>query len=291
VVTSARGRVSDAVRAAFACAAARLDDNEPAIRAARDPEAVHQARVATRRLRSDLRTLHDFLDPDWAQHLRAELRWLGAELGGVRDIEVLGERLTGHANLLPESDADAARAVIRRLDSDEAVARTDLLLALRSARYAQLQGALHDAATKPRLAPAARRSARKALPDAVRPTWRRLRRAVKELPKAPSDAALHEVRIRAKRCRYACELASPAVGHRARDLADAVTQLQDVLGAHQDAVVARAWLAKAALECDAAEAYALGMLAEIERARALDARAAFPKAWRAARRPALRSWL
>jgi CHAD domain-containing protein len=291
VAASARGKVSDAIRAAFASAVARLDDNEPAIRAARDPEAVHQARVATRRLRSDLRTLHGYVDSDWAQHLRAELRWLGTELGGVRDIEVLGERFTRHADLLPESDADAARAAIRRLDADEAVARTDLLLALRSARYTQLQGALHDAATNPRLAPAAHRSARKALPDAVRPTWRRLRRAVKELPSVPSDAALHEVRIRAKRCRYACELASPAVGRRARDLADAVTNVQDVLGAHHDAVVARAWLAKAALECNPAEAYALGMLAEIERARALEARAAFRNAWRAARRPALRSWL
>jgi CHAD domain-containing protein len=291
VAKSARADASDVIRAAFSSSVARLDANEPAIRAARDPEAVHQARVATRRLRSDLRTLRGFVDTDWAQQLRAELRWLGAELGAVRDIEVLGERLSSHTERLPESDADAALAAIRRLDADEAVARTDLLLALRSPRYAQLHRALLDAATSPPITPAAQRRASKALPDAVRPTWRRLRRAVKDLTTAPSDAALHEVRIRAKRCRYACELASPVIGNRARDLADAVARVQDVLGEHQDAVVARAWLAKAAPECTASEAYALGMLAEIERELAAQARAAFPAAWRETRRPALRSWL
>ena len=288
---TARVSVSDVVRIAFSESTARLEANEPAIRAARDPEAVHQARVATRRLRSDLRTLRRFIDPEWAQHFRAELRWLGAELGAVRDIEVLSERFTVHAELLTAADGRAAREAIRRLDTDEAVARNDLLLALRSARYTQLDRALHDAATDPKLTPAAHRRARNALPDTVRPTWRKLLHAVNELPSAPPDAALHGVRIRAKRCRYACELASPVIGHRAQELADAVARVQDVLGEHQDAVVARAWLAKAAPECSPPEAYALGMLAEIERVLALEARGAFPKVWRAARRPALRSWL
>ena len=48
-----------------------------------DPESVHQARVATRRLRSDLRTFEPFLDERFAAELRGELRWLGAELGAV----------------------------------------------------------------------------------------------------------------------------------------------------------------------------------------------------------------
>ena len=121
--------------------------------------------------------------------------------------------------------------------------------------------------------------------------WRKLRRSVDKLGPTPPDAALHAVRIRAKRCRYGCELAAPYVGRPARDLAIAVEQVQNVLGAHQDAVVAREWLTKAAHECGPAEAYALGMLAEIERETAAQARAEFPAAWRAARRPKLRSWL
>ena len=58
--------VADVVRMAVASAVARLDTNEPALWTERDPEAVHQARIATRRLRSDLGTLRDFVDSEWA---------------------------------------------------------------------------------------------------------------------------------------------------------------------------------------------------------------------------------
>jgi CHAD domain-containing protein len=288
---SAHPSVADIVRRSLASAVSRLDANEPSLWSERDPEAVHQARVATRRLRSDLGTLRDFVDAGWALHLRAELRWLGAELGAVRDVEVLRARLTLHASLLPDADSDAARAAIRRLDAEATAARADLLVALRTPRYAQLHRALHDAAASPRLTAAAVAPAAKALPAAVRPTWRRLRRAVDDLATVPSDAALHDVRIRAKRCRYAAELAGLVMGRRARELAAAVTRIQDVLGEHQDAVVADNWLAKTAPECSPSEAYALGMLAEIERGLAVRARAGLASAWDAARPRRLRAWM
>jgi CHAD domain-containing protein len=291
VAKSAHLRVGEVVRTALANSVMRLDANEPSLWSERDPEAVHQARVATRRLRSDLRMLHDFVDARWALSLRAELRWLGAELGAVRDLEVLRGRLTLHAALLPDAEADAARTGIRRLDTNIATARAELLVALRSARYAQVHRALHDAAIDPPLTAAADALAIEALPAAVRPTWRRLRRTVDDLAVVPSDAALHEVRIRAKRLRYAAELAAPVVGRPARDLAAAAARVQDVLGEHQDSVVADAWLAKTAPECSPAAAYALGMLAEIERGLALRARSALPAAWRAARARSLRAWL
>jgi CHAD domain-containing protein len=291
VAKTDRARVSDVLGTALSAAVARFDANEPALWTEREPEALHQARVATRRVRSDLRTLHEFVDARWAQRLRGELRWLGAELGAVRDIEVLRERLSLHAGLLPDTEAHAARVALRRLDADHVGARTDLLRALRTARYAELHRALHDAVASPRLTPAADRPATEALPEAVRPTWRRLRRAVRALGPVPSDAALHEVRIRAKRCRYAADLASPVIGRPARDLAAAITRVQDVLGEHQDAVVADRWLGKAAPECSSSEAYALGMLAEIERGLAVKARSALASAWDATRVRSLRSWM
>jgi CHAD domain-containing protein len=284
-------RIADVVRDAVSTAVSRLDTHEPALWTERDPEAVHQARVATRRLRSDLKTLGDFVDEEWARQLRGELRWLGGELGQVRDIEVLRERLTNHAGLLPDADADGARSAIRRLDADHATARTELLRSLRQPRYAQLHRALHDALSAPRLAPAAQLRANDALPGAVRPAWRKLRRAADALGSVPSDAALHQVRIRAKRARYAAELATPVFGGPARRFAEQMAHVQDVLGEHQDAVVADRWLAKTAPECTPAEAYALGMLAEIERGLAVRARAAFTPAWETARARSLRGWL
>jgi CHAD domain-containing protein len=219
------------------------------------------------------------------------LRWLGAELGSVRDVEVLHARLTLHAALLPDSDAEAARAAMGRLDRDAASARADLLVALRTPRYAQLHRALHEAVINPRITPSARVRAADALPDAVRPTWKRLRKAVRNLGAVPSDAALHEVRIRAKRCRYAAELAEPVIGKPAREFAAAVTRVQDVLGEHQDAVIADAWLTKTAPECSPPEAYALDMLAEIERDLSVRARGALAGVWEMARDPHLRRWL
>jgi CHAD domain-containing protein len=291
VTKPARLRVADVIRTAIASSVARLDANEPALWSERDPEAVHQARIATRRLRSDLGTMRDFVEARWALHLRAELRWFGSELGAVRDIEVLRARLSLHAGLLPDMEADAARNAIRRLEADHTVTRTDLLRALRHSRYAQLHRSLHEAVVAPRVTPAAGMRAIDALPGAVRPAWRRLRHAVNALPTIPSDAALHEVRIRAKRVRYASELAAPVIGRPARELAVALTRVQDVLGEHQDAVVADAWLAKAAPECSPSEAYALGMLAELERAMAVRARASLAGAWESARVRDLRAWM
>jgi CHAD domain-containing protein len=269
--------MADVVQGAISTSVARLDAHEPALWTERDPEALHQARVATRRLRSDLGTLGDFVDESWALHLRAELRWFGAELGQVRDVEVLRERLRRHAGLLPDADGDAARSA--------------LLRTLRQPRYAQLHRALHEAVAVPRLTPAADRRAGDALPGAVRPVWRKLRRSVDALGPVPSDASLHQVRIRAKHCRYSAEVAIPVLGRPARDFAVALTRVQDVLGEHQDAVVADVWLAKAAPECTPPEAYALGMLAEIERGLAVRARAAFAPAWETARARPLRAWL
>ena len=87
----------------------RLVAHEADLRVGDDPESVHQARVATRRLRSDLRTFEPFVDAQWAADLRAELRWLGSELGAVRDLEVQRDRLRAHAG-----SASRARGRTRR---------------------------------------------------------------------------------------------------------------------------------------------------------------------------------
>ena len=83
-------------RGSIARSAERMIRFDAGVRLGEDPEAVHQARVATRRLRSDLRT---FRQPARSRSgppiCATELGWLGAELGKVRDLDVLGERLRG----------------------------------------------------------------------------------------------------------------------------------------------------------------------------------------------------
>ncbi len=102
---------------------------------------------------------------------------------------------------------------------------------------------------------------------------------------------MHAVRVRAKQCRYAAEACGPAFAKRARRLARATARVQDVLGEHHDAVVAIEWLAKTAHECSPAEAYAVGMLAQVERQAAAASRAEFPAVWARADTERVRGWL
>ncbi|HEX9343841.1 MAG TPA: CHAD domain-containing protein, partial [Actinomycetota bacterium] len=85
--------MAELLRQDLANAARRLFDNEAGVRLGDDPEAVHQARVGIRRLRSTLRTFRSVLDREWSGALRAELAWIADLLGAVRDADVLLERL------------------------------------------------------------------------------------------------------------------------------------------------------------------------------------------------------
>jgi len=282
--------VADVVRDAVAGSVRRLLEHEQGARSGGDDEDVHQARVAVRRMRSDLRTFGAFVDRDWAAGLRAELRWLGGELGAVRDADVLYARLGAHTDRLPEPERELAARVVQRLVADRDDAHARLVTAFGSARYSELRARLEEAARRPRFTPRATELAREALPAVVRRPWRRLRGAVAELGPVPTDEQLHAVRIRAKRARYAAEAVVPVLGRRALRYAKSLAALQDVLGEHQDAVVAARWLGETAPQCPPEEAFAAGMLAEVEAESARAARAAFPAAWAEVRDRRPTSW-
>jgi len=291
-VVSEPATVAAVIRYACSDAVAKLIANDPVVRIGDDIEGVHQARVATRRLRSHLRTFHALLEPEWAEALREELGWLGDELGAVRDADVLLERLRGRVAALDEADRAPAQRILDRISADQAAARAILLDGLRSRRYLELLDRLVDAAHRPRVALRASDDDDDVLRALVRKPWRQLRNAVRALPDPAPDPALHAVRIRAKRARYAAEVMEPAFGRPARDFAKALTRVQDVLGEHQDAVVAGTWLRATALSLgDPAAVYAAGELGAAERAAADASRAAWPEAWRAASRRSLRRWL
>src|ERR1700674_4641945 len=108
MVVEAESPARDVIRSVIAQSVAALLYHDPLVRTSRDPEAVHQARVATRRLRSHLRTFGPLLDQEWTDPLRSELGWLALSLGAVRDQEVLLERLRERAKTLPPSDLRSA---------------------------------------------------------------------------------------------------------------------------------------------------------------------------------------
>ena len=278
-----------AARRAIGASVVRLLRHDAGVRLGLDPEDIHQARVATRRLRSDLRTFGSLLDPEWSEPLRDELGWIAALLGDVRDPEVMIERISGELE-----DVDERRRgmpLLRLLSADREKGRVALLEAFRSDRYVDLLNRLVDAAHTPRLSALADAPAAAALPPLARRSWERLETKVRSLGRRPADGELHEVRILAKRARYAAEAVAPVVGTRATEFAAAAAEVQTVLGDHQDAIVAGEWLREHAGQLTARAAFVAGMLAEREHHRAGERRKAWPEAWDKLDRKRMRRWM
>jgi len=278
------------VRRAIAASVQRLFRHDPGVRVGEDMEAVHQARVATRRLRSDLRTFAPLLDQAWSEALREELSWVAAELGTVRDGQVLLARLRQTAAQLPPLDAAPLGEVIAELAAEVDAECAKLLDGMREERYLTLLDDLVDAAANPVLADGAERRATDALPRLVARPWRRLARARRALDRPPLDDQLHQLRIMAKRVRYASEAVAPVVGKQAAALAAAAAGLQEVLGDFHDAIVAADWLRARAGETTA-RAFATGALYALELEKAEVGRRTWPKAWKALSRRRLHAWM
>jgi CHAD domain-containing protein len=265
------GTDSSPLAVAFRTQYARMLAHDPGTRLGADPESLHQLRVATRRLRAFLRAGRPLLDPEWADALRAELGWLGSALGPARDLDVLVDHLDREVARLDGSDVAGGKALLRELARERGTVRRRLVRALRSERYLALLDRV-EAAGHPPPAPATG--------EAATPTeiWRsehaRLRKAVRSLDSEPDDAALHAVRIKVKRARYAAELA------RLDGYVRSAKALQDVRGVHQDAVVAEARLRGLAATHPEA-AVAAGRLVERERTRRTRAREGWRARWTA----------
>ncbi len=282
--------------AALACRTGleRLLTHDPWVRLGGESEHIHQARVATRRLRSDLRTFGDSLDADWTTSMRADLRWVGAALGEVRDADVLALRLeTQWRDQLTGDDPEGLEELRARLSAEREEAYQRLLVVLASDRYLHAVDAL--AGGPPPLSAKHGRQpdepAKQALGPVVERSWKKLRRAVDNLGHRPSDAELHQIRIKAKQLRYGSEAAAVVVGTPALKLADVATELQDILGEHHDAVAAEAWLRSQAGALGAPGAFVAGELVMVQRHEQARLRRHWRPVWRSLRAKRLRRWL
>ncbi|MFF8190734.1 CHAD domain-containing protein [Streptomyces bobili] len=271
---------------------------DPAVRRGL-PDAVHQMRVACRRLRSCLRSYRPLLDRELTEPVRAELKWLGGELGAERDQEVLLARLRGGVDALPgELVLGPVSARLQAWDaarSSEARDRT--LAALSSPRYVALLEALDRLTTHPPLRPKAARKPAKVLPGTLLKEHdrlaRRIERALRTPPGPERDAALHQARKGAKRVRYAAEAARPGLGGTAKRLGKRVKAVQKALGDHHDSVVSRETLRRQAVAAHRAgePGFTWGLLYGREQAGAADRERELPRLWRSATRGGLRKAL
>ena len=189
--------VSTLLRYATSRSVTQILRHDPGVRLGEDPEDVHQFRVATRRLRSDLRTFAPLLDLEPVSEMRGRLRQLGVKAGAARDTDVLADRLKATADMLPEQDAAGVGQLLHHLDDQARDARSALLQELRSPSYDQLLDTLVGMAARPPVAaePAGLAGQRAAdlAASLIRRPWRRLKRAAKTLAKHSPDTQWHAV--------------------------------------------------------------------------------------------------
>ena len=245
---------------------ARMMAREPGTREGKDAEELHAMRVATRRQRAAWRVFGDAFDPDHTRRHRRRLRLVAADLGGVRDLDVLIEAAEAYRNLQPKAEAaafepllaswrirrDAARAVlIRELDSDRYRKWVDSYADFLQAEGA---GALPVGPTQPH-------RVRDRMPSRIWAAYENVR-AYEPVMRWADVTTLHDLRIAAKWLRYTLEFVREALGRDAGPVIEKVVALQDHLGWLHDADVsaglARQFLVEHAGQLSEAESAAIG---------------------------------
>jgi CHAD domain-containing protein len=273
------------VLAAMRAQVARIRVHEPGVRAETDPEELHQMRTAVRRLRAILRAVKPMLDAAPLRELRRELRWFGAALGVARDADVFRAYLDQEIAALTPAERAAGERLLARLDRGHAAARAGARAALDDARYGPLMDRVEEAIRR-----LSRAVGDVSLADLAGRDFKKLRKAVSVLTKKPSDKALHAARIKVKRSRYTAELAQAVVGRAAERFAAKAHRVQDILGEHQDAVVAEQRIRDVMDELDDAEAAAADRLLGRQKKRRRASLAAFREEWPKLERRGRKAW-
>jgi CHAD domain-containing protein len=238
------------------------------------PDAVHQMRVATRKIRSLLRDSQDSFGSTNGEWVQDELRELASVLGVARDAEVLGERYQRELDLLAP-ELVRGRVWERLVKGARRRYQTGLrrsLIAMRSQRYFRLLDALDSMVAEIPVAPSGEEPA----PVTIDAAYKRVRKAAKAAAEGAQgaqeveggegehdrDEALHRIRKRAKRLRYT----AAATG--AEKVSEQAKVIQTLLGDHQDSVVSRVHLIQQAEAANAAgeDTFTYGLLFQREAA-------------------------
>ena len=236
---------ADAFRAVASACLRQFRLNEIALLAARDPDALHQARVALRRLRSALTLFRHTVRGKDYQYLREELRWFAGQLGEARNLDVL----LGPDAPPPFPD-DAGLRDALQAERDAAYDRVMAAIESERARFLVLRLALWLELGGWRFRPRAEGNVRALATHQLERQWRKVRRHGAELGALDPDAE-HRLRIDIKKLRYAGEfLASlytaKAEAGRCKSFIAALKDLQERLGIANDHRIANAVAARLA---------------------------------------------
>jgi inorganic triphosphatase YgiF len=224
----------------------RLREQLPGVHRDVDTEFVHQARVATRRMRSTLRFFRDAFPESTAAYLQAELKWLGSLFGTVRDLDVFCLNLSRFERQIERFPAKKKQAFENWIEKDRRAPLKALCQALESPRYVQferrvLQFLERPLPTRPR-APLAVKTVREVAPVLLKEKFDAVIERGRAVLADPKLKQYHRLRIQMKRLRYLSEFVAPAYEGALDAFIERAVEIQDCLGELQDTVFTRKFI-------------------------------------------------
>jgi CHAD domain-containing protein len=261
--------------------------HEPGARLGHDPESLHQLRVSARRIDATLGLFKHEL-PLALSHGRRTAKTVLRALGAARDLDVQLAELTRYCAGLPENERAAAHPLLARLEAERVRARAHMVRVLDCEPTRRWLGSLSLASAQASAGNwAFADRAMAVMPERVRGRFRKLRKSVRSLGSDSSMEDYHAVRRRAKQLRYAIESGAGMFGKPAEETLKALRRLQDKLGAHQDAYMARNRLTALAADpangLPAVTLFLMGRLAEHHAGTTAQTRKTLTRSWRKVR--------
>jgi CHAD domain-containing protein len=281
-------RLDLAIRKVFTVQFQRLREQLPGVPLDIDTEFVHQARVATRRMRSGLRLFRDAIPEATADYLGGELKWLGGMFGAVRDLDVFLLNLSRFKRKIERFPAKKKQAFESWIEEHRRGLLDALCEALGSPRYKTLERRItqfleRPLPSRPR-APLAVKAVREVAPVLIIDKFEAaIKQGATALAK-PKLKEFHRLRIQMKRLRYACEFMAPAYNDALDSFIERTVEIQDCLGELQDTVFTRKfvdslcddWRGK---PVDPDLLFILGEIYQLQAEIARERREAFGKIW------------
>lgn len=267
----------------------RMADNLGSAVDGRDPEGVHDMRVASRRLRAVLQVFGPWLDPGEVDRLATAARRVTRALGRVRELDVMRLALEAMQRRAQPLRAFAIEQVDAQLAAERRRARAKMMKRFARVDLEDFDERLRHLVAELRHAASAHGASAPTPASSpgdagAEPTMLDLMRSVApevilharrivdpplggELGSAADREALHEVRIEAKKLRYILEILTPDLGPEGKRLVRRLRRLQERLGNFHDDAVLDATLAEAIERATRAECGRLA--AELVRLRAM----------------------
>lgn len=233
-------RLDLAVRKIIAYQLQRFHEQIPGIEQDIDTEFVHQARVATRRMRSCLRIFRDALPLKTGEFLASELQWLGSLLGTVRDLDVFLLNLFHFQPQIGRFPGKQQKFFANWIAEHRRIPLTILHQTFVSPRYRNLERRLArfldgPLPLRPR-APLAVKQVQEVAPEVIKEIFAAVIEQGQAVLADPKLKQFHRLRIQMKKLRYACEFMSSAYEGGLDPFIERTVEIQDCLGDIQDSV-------------------------------------------------------